>query len=177
MKRTSARVRVILIAGLVAGMLVFAGHAWANYQWTYTHGTTGRVESPASYTGTTYGWGLDFILNSTYAWVHYAVPSLTYSYDSVTRYKQWRVRYLRIKFYTSNADIRVTKIHLYDGNIRFKVIERPFATGWYGYNDLLVDLGQYWNIYRALGVTMEVDRGVENVTHNVKFYAVGARWE
>ena len=178
MKRTSSRVGFILLAGLVVGTLAFASPAWADYQWTFTHGTTGRIQAPASYSGTTYGWGLDFNLNSTYAWVHFAVPSTTYSYNNFYgAAKQWKVRYLRLKFVTGSSDIRVTKIHVYDGNILFKVIDKTFATGWYGSNDLLVDLGQLWNIYRALGVTIEVDRGVESVSHNVKFYAVGARWE
>jgi len=163
---------------LLMGTLVLAAPAWADFEWLYTHGNSGHIQDPSAVSGGPTGGGLNFTLTGISTFVHFAVPSKTLTNDTSTATQtQWKVRYLRLKFTTGSADARVTKIHVWDGNILFKQIEKPFADGWYGYNDLLVDLGQGWKIYRALGVTVEVTRGVEPMSHAFNFHAVGARWQ
>lgn len=179
MKRTFVKLWLILFVGLVAGSLTLADPAWSidTFEWLYTHGHSGHFQTPSAVVGGAIGWGLDFELSASGTWVHFAVPSKPYTWASGASYKQWQVRYLRLKFRTYSSDVRLMGIHAYDGNIRFKVIDKPFASAWYGDNDLLVDLGANWNIYRSLGVSVYVGRGVENLSHRVIFYAVGARWQ
>jgi hypothetical protein len=173
------RPRLILLASVLLGILVVTGPVWADKDWFYVHGTSGIIQTPSAvYNPVAYAWGLTFTLSGLSTWVHYAPPSKPLTYINATAsYQQWRVRYVRIKFTTGSSDIKVTKIHFYDGNILFKTVEKTFATGWSGYNDLLVDLGQKWNIYRALGVSIEVTRGVESMDHSIQINSVGARWE
>jgi hypothetical protein len=163
---------------LLMGTLVLAAPAWADFEWLYTHGHSGQIQDPSAVSGGPTGGGLIFTLTGISTFVHFAVPSKTLTYDtSTTTQTQWKVRQLRLKCWTGSADARITKIHVWDGNILFKEINYAFADGLYGYKDIIVPLGQKWAIYRALGVTIEVTRGVESMSHDFAFYAVGARWE
>src|SRR4030042_3869094 len=175
MKRSFLRRSPVILVGLLLGLLVLTGTSWAQGDWFLVHGTSGVIQSPAEVTAEVYGWGLTFTLSGLSTWVHYAPPSKPFT--KLATYKQWRVRYIRLKFETGSSDIRVTAVHVYDGNIQFMTFDKTWATSWYGSNDIVLDLGQSWDIYRALGISICVERGVESMDHSVQFYAVGARWD
>ena len=173
------RPRLFLLASLLLGILVVTGPVWADKDWFYVHGTSGVIQDPTAVSNVVpLGWGLTFYLAKTSAWVHYAPPSKTLTYVNATAsYKQWAVRYVRVKFTTGSGDIKVTRVDFWDGTILFKSIIKTWATAWSGYNDILLDLGANWNIYRALGVSILVERGVESMDHSIQINSVGARWE
>lgn len=162
-------------------VLLVAMGAWSSAvpaaEWVFTQGTSGHVQDPAV-PHTYYGSGLELNKSSGGGtWVHYAVPSKTYT--TGTPAKQWAVRYLRLRFFTGSGDARVKAIHLWDGNnVRFFTLDKPWADAWYGDQDLLVDLGKTWKIYRGLGISLRVEWGVEQlISHQVVIYGVGARWQ
>jgi hypothetical protein len=165
----------VAVVVLLTAML--SGPARADYEWFFTHGHSGHVQDLSVVTTAPFGDGLDVTLTTgLFTWVHFAIPSKTLS-STAGVVKQSKVRYLRLKFGTANGDIRLLKVHVWDGNSRFVVIEKDWASGWYGNQDVLIDLGKAWNIYRGLGVSLEIDRGVESVDHTVTFRSVGARWQ
>jgi len=171
-----------ILAGLSIGLLLLAGPASADWEWLYTHGHSGHIQDESAVSGLTpTGGALRLTLSGLNTFVHFAVPSKPLSYNTSTATgTQWKVRQLHLKFQTGSADARITRIEVWDGNIQFKVIDYGWDSGLYGGQDINIDLGKSWRIYRALGVTLKMERGVEQGTpgmHDFYFYAVGAKWQ
>jgi hypothetical protein len=166
METRSRHARLLSVIALVASLaLAFAAPAEAS--WYYTHGHGGRLQNENSVTSYPiyWGWGLDFDQSSgTSNWVHFAVPSL----GGGTR----GVRYIRLKFRTGSVDAWVSDVHVWDGNVRFATL----TGSWTGSRDVLLDLGQVWRINRGLGISIQVNAGVEGMSHNFQFRSVGANF-
>ena len=167
-----------MVLGLSAGFLLLAGPASADWEWLSIHGHSGQIQNPSGVSGGPTEGGLKFTLKDLSTSVHFAVPSRSQSYTTSTATAaQWKVRYLRLKFWTGSSDACITKIHVWDGDLLLKEINYSSDKSWYGLQDLTIDLGKKWRILRALGVSVEVSRGVESMNHDFAFYSVGARWE
>lgn len=159
------------LIALLLSSLTFMGSASAATEWVYIHGHSGHVENSSiaeSVSAEAHPGEFSCYPSPLGTWVHYAVPTI-----SMFNAKQASVRYLRLKFATASSDAALTSISLWDGNIEFHTIDGS----WSGENDILVDLGRKWNIYRALGVSLKFQGGIEPMDHHTVIRAVGARWQ
>ncbi|MBI2486026.1 MAG: hypothetical protein HYW01_03530 [Deltaproteobacteria bacterium] len=166
MKKLSHNIRVPLLTCLLLGiMLTLSSPAYAT--WYYAHGQSGHIQDEglvANYPFY-YGWGLDFDLSAGSSnWVHFSIPTLGGGSKGV--------QYIRLKFKTGSADAWVSQIDVYDGNIKFKTL----TGNWSGSKDVQLNLGQKWQINRALGISVRVNAGVEMMSHEFEFYAAGANF-
>jgi len=161
---------VIAAAVFITVALGWPGQAFTA-DWVYTHGHSGSVQSPGNVTGLLpMGWGLQFAVKpGVGTWVHYAVPTTTKSGT-----KQYAVRHLRLKFTTGSVDAYLRHIHVWDGNVRFVTLSDVNLSE---VQDIKIDLGQNWNVYRGLGVSLEFVAGVESMSHQVEIQAVGAQFK
>jgi hypothetical protein len=137
----------------------------SNTAWHFTHGHSGKIENLDSvYDVQAKGWGLSFHqLAGSENYVHFAVPS--------NSLYGWRVDFLHLQF-TCGENAKVTEVHLWDGRYKFRDGLLDYQEGEV---DVLIDLGQEWEIQRALGVTLKLETSDTGDAHFM-FHAVGANF-
>ncbi|MEI6236145.1 MAG: hypothetical protein WCT04_24075 [Planctomycetota bacterium] len=133
--------------------------------WHFIHGHSGAVEDTENVSGLQRkGWGLSFFQRAgTSNWVHFAIPS--------NALYGWRADHLHVKF-TAGDTAKVSAIHLWDGNVR--IWERSVESG-NGEFDMMMELGQEFEIARALGVSIKIE-ATESGDGLFMFHAVGANF-
>jgi hypothetical protein len=177
MNKNVARKFWIVLFVLVAATMVSTQTIWA-WEWVFAHGVNGAIERELSCTAVTeIGWGLTFGLKPfSGTWVHHHIPYKTLN-STASGTKQWKVRQVRLQFNTGDSINRVTNVHVYDGGLLLKKIDKTYATGWFGSWDLLLDLGAAYNVTRGLNVCFHVGRGDSTAANTVTVSGVGARFE
>ena len=156
---TSAIAFIISLAG--SNNLFAAGIAT-------THGHTGHIEYQDNVASSKQflGWGLDFTQASgMWNWIHYSIPV---PFGAKTRY-------VGILFQTGSIDVSITKIDIYDGEVKIHSESGLNLSGLKHWH--LVDMGGLKTIDEALGLSIEIGAGVESMSHRVWIFAVGATWQ
>ena len=132
--------------------------------WHFIHGHSGHIEDkePILWTQCK-GWGLCFYLrDNTHTWLHYAVPSFALF--------NWRVDLLQLKLSVGQFG-KVSETDLWDGNVRLWQKSVDFTQG---ETDSMVSLGQEWEIFHAVGVSLKVEANGGDANFNI--YAIGANF-
>lgn len=134
---------------------------------TTVHGHSGHIEYEDRLLSDRHylGWGLQFSQSpSGPNWVHYSIPI-----DIPAK-----SRYVALVFSTENVNVGITTIDVFDGRTR---IHREADLDLYGpYQAYILDMGEEKTIGLSLGISIEVEAGVES-GNQVIIDTVAAIWE
>jgi hypothetical protein len=161
--------RQLLFTSVIAFIIFLAGsnNLFAGGIAT-THGHSGHIEYQDNVDSSRQflGWGLDFDQAlGTWNWIHYSIPV---PFGAKTRK-------VGVLFKTGSADVGITTIDIFDGDVRIHREDGLNLSGdkqWY-----IVDMGELKTIDEALGISIEVGAGVESMSHRVYIIAAGAAWQ
>lgn len=143
----------------VLGVVLCVGRA-QGAAWSCIHGHSGNFEFPnhvVTLTQTHIGFGLDFEQKpGLHNWIHFAPPSVL----------RQNVRYIGLQFWTGSTDAIVDKVHVYSLGNRVKEFNN---LGWSdGWHTEVLDLGSDLP-FDAIGISVEVDAGIETKSHAFLF--------
>ena len=162
----------LYIVVALLGWAVTASAAWTDMKpavitsgWACTHGHAGHIQGSLSGSFSYMGWGLDVTLNPPSSnWVHYSLPVPA----------GHKTRHINISFHSYSNDVLINQVDIWDGGVSVDSIP---VTGWTG-NDVTIDQGVTLSadhvVTDALGVSILLGSGVENLSHRIILYTVCA---